>query len=93
MPPRIAHAEALRPFWLALTFTDGSTGRVDIGPWIAGRGGVFAPLHDAAYFARVQVDADAGTVVWPNGVDLDPDMLYHAAQLTTASAGGTAPPS
>lgn len=38
-----------------------------------------APLQDPSFFARVSVDADAGTIVWPNGVDLDPDMLYAAA--------------
>jgi hypothetical protein len=31
------------------------------------------------FYAQVAVDADAGTIFWPNGVDLDPDMLYDAA--------------
>jgi hypothetical protein len=40
---------------------------------------VFDALHDEAFFARVTIDPEAGTLAWPNGVDLDPDMLYEAA--------------
>jgi hypothetical protein len=29
-----------------------------------------------AYFARVRVDPELGSVSWPNGADLDPDVLY-----------------
>ena len=79
MLPRIAQVQVVGAFRVALTFTDGSDGVADVGPWIAGRGGVFAPLQDPTYFARVAVDAEAGTLVWPNGADLDPDMLYEAA--------------
>lgn len=49
---------------------------------VATRGGVFAPLKDIAYFAQVAVDPEAGTLVWPNGVDLDPDVLYSEATGT-----------
>jgi hypothetical protein len=27
-------------------------------------------------FERVSVDRDLGVVVWPNGADIDPDVLY-----------------
>ena len=27
-------------------------------------------------FAQVRVDPELGTVAWPNGADLDPDVLY-----------------
>jgi hypothetical protein len=37
-------------------------------------------LKDPAYFAQVRVDTELGTVTWPNGADLDPDVLY--AQVT-----------
>jgi hypothetical protein len=79
MAPRIVGVRVTGSFQLSLDFTDGSTGLVDLTSWVGGRGGVFTPLQDQAFFARVSVDADAGTIVWPNGVDLDPDMLYGAA--------------
>lgn len=39
-------------------------------------GPVFEPLTDADYFAQVRVDDQLGTVVWPNGADLDPLVLH-----------------
>lgn len=38
--------------------------------------GVFAPFEDRAYFVQVRVNPDTGTICWPNGADLDPDVLY-----------------
>ena len=38
--------------------------------------GVHKRFDLTAYFARVVVDAQAGTVVWPNGADLAPEALY-----------------
>jgi hypothetical protein len=60
---------------LRLEFEDGVTGTVDLGGEVAFRG-IFAPLRDAEYFARVRVDPELGAVTWPNGADLDPDVLY-----------------
>ncbi len=77
--PRITKVVVTGPFQVVLDFTDGSRGIADLAPLIGGRGGVFGPLQDQTYFATVAVDPDAGTLVWPNGVDLDPDMLYEAA--------------
>ena len=42
-----------------------------------GRGGVFTPLEDVDFFRRVQVDPEAGTLIWPNEVDFCPDVLYN----------------
>ena len=41
--------------------------------------GVFAYLRDPAEFAKVFVHPEAGTVAWPDGLDLDPDVLYARA--------------
>lgn len=40
--------------------------------------GIFAPLKEQSYFTQVRVSSEAGTIVWPNGADLDPDVLYAA---------------
>ena len=79
MEPRIVGVRVSGPYRLYLEFADGSSGTVDLSAWIAGRGGVFAALQDQSFFGRVAVDREAGTIVWPNGVDLDPGMLYEAA--------------
>ena len=80
MNPRITRARVLAPFVVELWFTDGSSGTVDLSPWIRGARGLFAALQDPAFFARVFVDQEAGTIAWPNGADLDPDVLFEAAQ-------------
>ena len=85
--PRIATVEYLGSYQLRLTFTNGETGEIDMRPKVTGRSGVFAPFNDVAFFAQVCVDGE--TVVWPNGVDLDPIVLYletiHPNQAKTFS--------
>jgi hypothetical protein len=58
-----------------LRFENGVTGDIDVAAMVAFTG-VFAPLQDRRYFCQVQVDPDLGTICWPNGADLDPDVLY-----------------
>lgn len=87
MHPRIVAVSVLRPFLVHLRFADGSDGTVDLGPRIRGRGGVFTALQDPGYFAQVALDAEAGTITWPNGVDLDPDVLYEAAHTAPKAVG------
>jgi len=71
----IIAAKALGDYRLHLRFEDGVEGVVDLAPHLSFQG-IFEPLRDPAYFAQVRVDADLGTVAWPNGADLDPDVLY-----------------
>jgi hypothetical protein len=71
-------------FRLRLTFDDGTVGEVDF----AGREwrGVFEPLRDPDYFARVAVDVEAGTITWPNGADMAPEPLYAEARQNSSRA-------
>jgi len=76
MLPRVEQVRYLGDYRLELTFTDGARGELDFKDRVVGRGGVFRPLEDTGFFSRVRVDPEAGTVVWPDGVDLCPDVLY-----------------
>jgi hypothetical protein len=70
--PRVAVVEVIPPHGLRLTFDDGLTRDVDLADELWGP--MFEPLKDPVFFAQVAVDH--GTVVWPNGVDLDPLVLH-----------------
>jgi hypothetical protein len=67
---------------LELTFTDGTRAQRDFRDRVVGRGGLFTQLEDPAFFRRVRVDPEFGTLVWPNEVDFCPDVLYSEATGT-----------
>jgi len=80
----VVAAKLLGDYRLHLRFEDGTEGVVDLGAHLSFRG-VFAPLRDPDYFTRVRVDPESGTVTWPNGADLDPDVLYSSVTGTPIS--------
>lgn len=71
----VIRVEPLAGHRLRLGFEDGAEGEVDLSTrrWR----GVFAPLQDQAFFDRVEVDQELGTIVWPNGADIAPETLYR----------------
>jgi Protein of unknown function (DUF2442) len=71
----IVVVKPLDAYQLFLRFEDGIEGVIDISQLIS-FSGIFVPLKDAAYFAQVQIHPELGTIVWQNGADLDPDVLY-----------------
>lgn len=74
----VTAVEVIGDYRLRLTFQDGTVGDVDFSrrEWR----GVFEPLRDPSYFARVDVDAKAGTIAWPDGLDMAPEPLYAEAR-------------
>jgi hypothetical protein len=71
---RVTSVRVLGHYRLQLGFSDGSSRDVDLAGEL--QGPVFEPLTDPDYFAQVRVDDELGTVVWPNGADLDPLVLH-----------------
>ena len=75
----VVEARPLEPYRIFIRFEDGVEGVVDVSRLVRFEG-VFAPLKDPTEFRRISVNAELGVVCWPNGADLDPDVLY--AQLS-----------
>jgi hypothetical protein len=80
--PQVVAVEVHPPYGLHLTFDDGITRDVDLADELWGQ--MFEPLKDPAFFAQVSIDH--GTVVWPNGVDLDPLVLHGDFEPATSRA-------
>ena len=64
---------------VSLVFEDGLQAVVDMDRVLKSYTGVFASLLDQNYFQLVKVDPELGTIVWPNGADVCPDVLYSHA--------------
>jgi hypothetical protein len=79
--PNATSVEVIGEFQLRLSFDDGVVREVDLAHRVGGTG-VFAPLKDPKYFAKVRVDPGLGTIVWPNGADLAPEFLHGDLEVT-----------
>ena len=79
--PRVTRVEPLDGFRLAVEFSDGVHGEVDLADELWGP--VFEPLKDRKLFVQAEVD-EFGAVCWPTGADLAPDAL-HAMLAGAAS--------
>lgn len=71
----VVEVRPLGGYRVHVRFEDGMKGELDLGSLIDFKG-IFAPLRDEREFAKVHVHPELGTLVWPNGADLDPDVLY-----------------
>jgi hypothetical protein len=75
--PQVIAVEVPRPHVVRVTFDDHFVRELEYKCDAARPHGVFGPLADPAFFASVTVEH--GTLVWPNGVDLDPVVLHGDA--------------
>ena len=69
----VVQVQSIAPRELAVQFADGSSGVVRID--ISFCTGVFIPLLNEKLIGSAQVCH--GVVVWPIGLDLAPDTMYH----------------
>ena len=71
--PRVTDVAHLGGRVVRVTFSDELVRELDLAPTLTG---LLAALDDDAVFAQVSVDTITGTLAWPGGIDLDPDVLH-----------------
>ena len=71
---RVTGCEQTAPYTLRVRFEDGVSRTINFEPIL--RGELFGPLRDPEEFARVSVDPEVRTLVWPSGADFDPAILH-----------------
>ena len=71
----VISVKPLEGYRLQVQFEDGISGVVNVKDLVEFTG-VFEYLKDEEQFAQVAVNEELGVVCWPNGADLDSDVLY-----------------
>lgn len=75
MLPKLCEARHVGDHRVWLRFEDGVEGDVDLKRELWGE--VFEVLNDPTEFAKVVLDKELGTIVWPSGADFAPEFLYE----------------
>jgi hypothetical protein len=81
---RVTAFKIAGPYTIQVRFEDEVERTINFAPVLAGE--LFGPLQDLAFFEQVQLDAEAHTLVWPNGADFDPATLHDWPQYAEAFA-------
>ena len=77
---RITEVTVLGEHRVDLSFNDGSRRIVDLNRFLDGP--IFEPIrNDPEFFRSVRVDPALGTIVWPNGADICPDLIFHDLEV------------
>lgn len=75
MSHRIKKVQYLDGYRLQILFDNGKNKVVDLVGIVNKAQNMLLPLKDMEYFKKVK--CDGFSVVWPNGMDLCPDVLYE----------------
>jgi hypothetical protein len=78
--PQVISAKYVKDFVVHTVFDDGTEKNIDISKWF--KGPVFEPLRNRRNFKKFFIEA--GTLAWPNGVDIAPEALYTAVDAASA---------
>jgi len=82
---RVQSIEPLTPPIMRVRFTDGEQRAINLAPYIA-TGPILEPVrNDPTFFRSARVEG--GTIAWPNGADIDPDVLFHEGPPPWAREG------
>ncbi|MBE2225417.1 MAG: DUF2442 domain-containing protein [Anaerolineae bacterium] len=67
--------EIISDYTIRVEFDDETEMVIDFEPILLGP--LFRSLQDKSLFNQVQLNSDLGTLVWPNGADIDPTVLHN----------------
>ena len=71
----VTSAKLIDGFVVEVQFTTGEIRVVNLQPYL--HGPVFDVIaRDSTVFKSFTVDPELGTIVWENGADIDPEVLY-----------------
>ena len=77
--PQVIAARHISGFVVSTGFDDCTEKRFDGSHWF--KGPVFEPLKNPKFFKKFFIEA--GTLAWPNGVDIAPEALYAAREASS----------
>ncbi|MEM8884085.1 MAG: DUF2442 domain-containing protein [Planctomycetota bacterium] len=72
---RVLDATPTEDYCVRVRFSNGEVRHIDLRPFL--RGAIFEPVQERSEFLKLEVDPQLGTIVWPNGADICPDVLYR----------------
>jgi hypothetical protein len=76
----VTDVQYLEEFKVRLEFNNGTVKVVDLEKELHGE--IFEPLRDPAFFKKVALNRETGTIEWPNGADFAPEFLRSKLNVT-----------
>jgi hypothetical protein len=73
----VIEAKIIKDYTIKVVFDDFKKGIIDLRKYLGK--GIFKELLNKKKFRQMKVDAELGTICWPNGADIAPDRLYSEA--------------
>jgi len=70
----VINFEIVDNYIVRLVFDDKTEQIINFEPIL--HGPMFGPLRNLELFNQVKLDNDSGTIVWPTGADIDPNVLH-----------------
>ena len=75
MTPKVNKLQYKGKYVYRIQFSDNKEGDVNFQSFLWGE--AFESLKDKKLFKKAFIDKTAGTITWPNGVDIAPETIYQ----------------
>ena len=82
---KIKSFSLIAPYTFEIIFEDNTRKKINFLPVLYGE--MYGPLKDPENFKKVVLDKEVHTLVWHNGADFNPALLYHWEQYVEELSG------